>query len=117
MRDLKMQPEAFVYRFFDFDGALLYVGVTADIRQRWTEHKSSKPWWAEVIGWTVTPYETRAEAELVERLAILCERPTHNKTLGDHAHFKSGYPVYQARIDYCEQDDPIRFFHMIGDLR
>jgi hypothetical protein len=34
-----------VYRFYDAAGALLYVGRTARIENRFSEHRQEKSWW------------------------------------------------------------------------
>lgn len=35
----------FLYRFFDADGNLLYVGITWNPWVRWRVHRKEKPWW------------------------------------------------------------------------
>lgn len=67
-----------LYRFFDADGALLYVGITKNGAQRWHEHSKSKEWWGRVASTTVEHYDTRAAALDAERAAIVAERPLFN---------------------------------------
>ncbi len=71
-----------VYRLYGYDGALLYVGITANLAQRWADHANSKPWWPEVTRKTVVLYGSRREAELAEGRAIRSESPVHNKAMG-----------------------------------
>lgn len=71
------QPTA-LYRFFDADGALLYVGITADLEQRWTKHQSEKPWWPDVAEKTVAWHDDRPSALAAELEAIKTEAPRYN---------------------------------------
>jgi hypothetical protein len=65
-----------VYRLFDGDGQLLYVGSTNNPRRRWQALRSSKEWWPEV---------TRREVEWhsgdvwrIEARVIQQEHPLYN---------------------------------------
>jgi hypothetical protein len=68
-----------LYRFFDADGELLYVGITSVGGVRWSQHKSSKPWWPEIVTASLAHYETRTEAMAAESEAIRAEGPKHNR--------------------------------------
>ncbi len=69
-----------VYRLFDANGCLLYVGVTDTVTPRLYGHGRTQPWWSEVdvtrtsISW----FGTRDEAEQAEVTAISSEAPKHN---------------------------------------
>ncbi len=69
-----------LYRFFDADGALLYVGITHDIEQRWAAHERDKPWWPQVAERPVEWFESRRLALQAELKAIREEAPVHNVT-------------------------------------
>lgn len=69
-----------LYRFFNADGTLLYVGIANDPRTRWSCHAGEKRWWDEVEAKTVTWFATREEAEGAEMAAIVSERPLYNVT-------------------------------------
>lgn len=71
------EPTA-LYRFYDPGGALLYVGITANIAQRWEDHSADKFWWPRVARKTVMLYGSRKEALDAESIAILKESPIHN---------------------------------------
>lgn len=68
-----------VYRFYDTDGALLYVGMTCDFDNRRAQHLS-KLWWDEVDeSRTVTEqHHTKDCAQMAEAVAIAREQPRHN---------------------------------------
>ena len=71
------QPTA-LYRFFDADGALLYVGITANLEQRWAAHERDKVWWPDVAEKTVEWHGTRPAALAAELAAIKAEAPRYN---------------------------------------
>ncbi len=70
----------YVYRFYDVDGGLLYVGITRDMSQRFAAHRRDAKWWVDVASVTVEVTAGRAEAEYIEAVAILSERPAHNRS-------------------------------------
>jgi hypothetical protein len=74
-----MSERTAVYRLFDADGALLYVGISKSFGLRWQQHAHAQPWWPEVQRQTVEWRETRREAEEAETVAILSEKPRYNR--------------------------------------
>lgn len=70
-----------LYRMYDADGVLLYVGITNNMRRRWIAHKRDK-WWIDDVDDVVTEdYDSRYEASMAEQEAIRNERPRHNDML------------------------------------
>ncbi|MCU1616151.1 MAG: hypothetical protein JWO98_3691 [Frankiales bacterium] len=69
---------AALYRLFDQGGALLYVGVAANPRTRWSTHSKEKAWWCEVASKTVEWHGDRPTAEAAEVAAIVTEAPRYN---------------------------------------
>lgn len=69
----------FVYRAYDSDGALLYVGVTYNPPLRFHMHAKSSSWWADMAKVRLIVFPNRAYALEKEREAIWWERPVHNK--------------------------------------
>jgi hypothetical protein len=68
-----------LYRLYDDDGGLLYVGISYSAIARFAQHRASKPWIADVARIDIeTHYVDRAEIERIERQAIADERPLHN---------------------------------------
>jgi len=67
-----------VYRLFDGEGRLLYIGITFNPRDRWNGHSGTKSWWKDVVRREVEWHETRAEAERAEVAAIRAEHPLYN---------------------------------------
>lgn len=70
-----------LYRLYDADGVLLYVGIAKDPEQRWQGHaySANSPWWPLVARKTVTWFPSREVADLAETEAIKDERPIHNR--------------------------------------
>ena len=67
-----------LYRFFDADGRLLYVGVSGNTESRWRQHAESKPWWPDVAEKTTEWLDSRPDALDAERAAIRTEKPLYN---------------------------------------
>lgn len=67
-----------LYRFFNADDLLLYVGITENVEQRWTTHAAQKSWWPEVANKTVEWCADRTEALAREKRAIVAECPLYN---------------------------------------
>ena len=71
--------QEFLYRLFDAEGALLYVGITWNPFVRWNAHKKSKPWWPDVAHADVYLCRDDADARAWETWCIKNLDPAHNK--------------------------------------
>lgn len=67
-----------LYRFYDADGVLLYVGISKHWPERLTQHRRDKVWWTEVARIDLEPFPTREAVLEAERAAIIAERPRYN---------------------------------------
>lgn len=67
-----------LYRFFDSDSRLLYVGITCRGPERWADHASEKGWWTDVARVTADHFPNRAAAAAAEVVAIRLESPSFN---------------------------------------
>ncbi|MBQ1118538.1 GntR family transcriptional regulator [Streptomyces sp. C3-3] len=67
-----------LYRLYNADDVLLYVGIASDPERRWKQHEEFKPWWPEVAKKTVEWLESRNAALTAETQAIRTELPRHN---------------------------------------
>jgi len=80
------QPEPFMrdensttlYRYYDSDNALLYVGISNKPGRRLQEHFKGQPWSGLIKKTDFEHFETREEAERAEIDAIKAEKPKHN---------------------------------------
>ncbi|MFJ7525154.1 GIY-YIG nuclease family protein [Streptomyces griseus] len=67
-----------LYRLFDAQDTLLYVGIAEDPKKRWAQHAADKAWWPQVSRRDVEWLSDRGLAEEAERSAIEAENPIHN---------------------------------------
>jgi predicted GIY-YIG superfamily endonuclease len=67
-----------LYRYYDNDGSLLYVGVSLGAIARLQQHRCKAEWFDEVAKVTIEKFGARAEAFAAEAQAIREERPVHN---------------------------------------
>lgn len=67
-----------LYRLFDADDRLLYVGIAGNPGRRFQQHASSKAWWGEVDHVELAHCADREAAGIAERHAIITERPRYN---------------------------------------
>lgn len=73
------EPTA-LYRFFDRDGQLLYVGITKDPKTRWDYHRlhAASTWWPSIASKQVQWFPERSAAAAAELRAIRTEAPLWN---------------------------------------
>jgi hypothetical protein len=67
-----------LYRHFDGDGRLLYVGISLSAIARLAEHKAASHWFWQIARIEVTAYATRSSALKAERISIQREKPLRN---------------------------------------
>lgn len=68
-----------VYRFYDADRRLLYIGMTGGTPyMRWADHRRSAPWWR-LVAYVSIDWIRDGSAASVEKAAIRAERPPFNK--------------------------------------
>lgn len=95
-----MRERTCVYRLYDANDGLLYVGITTDTAVRWQAHSTSK-WWPEVARKDVTWYAKRADAEAAEIAAIKAEQPAHNRAHADY-HPPLGTSTRELRANFAD---------------
>lgn len=76
-----------VYRAYDEDGDLLYVGISMNLDGRLAKHRGSI-WWPEVDEITVKWFDGREAAKSAERRAIAEEQPRYNITRPTHVRIR-----------------------------
>jgi predicted GIY-YIG superfamily endonuclease len=75
---------ATVYRCYDKDERLLYVGMTSGRMRRFFRHSSDKEWWREIVRLELAHFETVEQAKEAETEAIIKESPKHNTLHNRH---------------------------------
>jgi predicted GIY-YIG superfamily endonuclease len=71
------EPHA-VYRIFNHDGRLIYIGASYDPEARIKVHRREQSWGHEIASHTEVWYPTRREALAAEHRAIAAENPDYN---------------------------------------
>lgn len=87
-----------LYRHYDADGELLYVGISLSAVSRLSKHRKS-PWFQDIATITVENHDSRLDAEQAERTAIKIERPKHNVV---HAESRPSYKFMDLVMDCIE---------------
>lgn len=67
-----------LYRFFDGDGNLLYIGITNCLPRRLGDHERYKSWFSDVASVSVETFPNRESVLAAEKAAIRAESPMHN---------------------------------------
>jgi predicted GIY-YIG superfamily endonuclease len=77
VRTRALQPTA-LYRHFDADGKLLYVGISLSVVARLARHVNGSHWARQITMITIEWHSGRPEALAAEAAAIVAERPAFN---------------------------------------
>ena len=67
-----------LYRFYDAEGVLLYVGITKFFEPRLKQHYKNAEWFFETASVKLEHFQTRQEVERAETQAIEQESPRYN---------------------------------------
>jgi len=68
----------YLYRHYDKEGSLLYVGISLSAINRLSQHKVHAHWFEKITQVTIEKFESRKEAIEAEKKAIINENPIHN---------------------------------------
>ncbi len=74
----KARQETHLYRHFDKNGALLYVGISLSAVARLSQHRSRSNWFDSIARVEIEAFPTREAALKAERRAITEESPAFN---------------------------------------
>lgn len=85
-----------LYRHFDTDGRLLYVGISNDTLRRLCQHKERSHWFEQIARVDIEFFDSRDDALAAESAAIANESPAFNIRLG---FVRSVHPGNVARVD------------------
>jgi predicted GIY-YIG superfamily endonuclease len=106
MSDIEDSPKLVaVYKLFNSNGELIYVGKSVDLRERFSQHKNNSSWWGEVAEKTALYFDTEWEALAVEAELIQKESPKYNKSPGYGQHISTPKGAFK---DY-HRDSPMTF--------
>lgn len=93
-----------LYRFFDADGRLLYVGRTISPARRWREHEKNSPWFDAVANVTRQVFAAATDVDHAERRAIATEGPLYNIAFNPNA----SVPTAAALIPMPDEADSLQ---------
>lgn len=81
-----LEQETHLYRHYDAEGRLLYVGITKEIDHRTTAHEKASSWvdFVDVAGAKVITFPSRKKAKSAEKAAIRAELPLFNVSHNEH---------------------------------
>lgn len=82
-----------LYRHWDTDDNLLYVGISLSAISRLGQHEAKSHWAEKIAKVTIQQYPTRHEAIAAERIAIANESPAFNVAHADNDNFRSAPPA------------------------
>ena len=80
-----------LYRYFDSEGQLLYVGITGNIKGRQSQHAKKAEWFSQIANATYEHYDFRNDAFRAEAIAIRTEKPIHNIAMNNTQAEQSPY--------------------------
>lgn len=83
-----------LYRHFNEDGALLYVGISLSAVNRLSAHSRGAPWFSEIVRIEIEKFDTREAAHDAEKKAIAREKPRHNVQ-----HVPKPEPVIEKKLE------------------
>ena len=67
-----------LYRHFDEDGVLLYIGISLSSMHRLSQHQNASAWYGDIANMTIEKFDSREEVLIAEKNAIIEEKPKHN---------------------------------------
>jgi predicted GIY-YIG superfamily endonuclease len=76
-------PHTQLYRHFDADGVLLYIGISISAVSRLATHRCQSGWYNDITRVEIETFDTREDALAAEEAAIRAEKPLHNKEHND----------------------------------
>lgn len=79
MRASVKRERTALYRHYDAEGVLLYVGIAVSVVGRLAQHAKGSHWSSRIAQITVEWFDSREQAEDAERAAIVDEAPMYNK--------------------------------------
>lgn len=77
LAELDAVPTA-LYRHFDHEGRLLYIGVSMTVTGRTAQHETYAPWFQQIDHIKLEWFGSRSSAMRAEKYAIKSEKPLHN---------------------------------------
>lgn len=91
--------EEVLYRFFDSQGTLLYVGISRDWISRLGQHQKRADFFSAVAGMTLERFPDRESVVAAELTAIEKENPLFNRA--DNPNYRTWQTHFREVLDMC----------------
>lgn len=99
-----------LYRLYDADGRLLYIGISYSAIARFAQHKDRQPWIGDVCRIEIETHDiSRTEIEQMEADAIRSENPLHNivrrritgggRPAEKYGEYNHSWPAFHPKLD------------------
>ena len=89
----RLRQPSQLYRLFDHEGELLYIGISTNAKRRIYQHKCTADWAHLICKHTIEDFAIREDAISAEEAAIKAEKPPYNIKFSG----KSSRPAAPAR--------------------
>ncbi len=105
-----------LYRHFDAEDRLLYVGISLSAVERLRQHVARSGWAADIARITVETHPDRETAMKAERRAVEQERPIFNKALVPNGQVRMPFPdgFNESKYDGNHPELGAKFHDAVG---
>ena len=93
-----MSEHCELYRHFDKDGRLLYVGISLNSVSRLSQHKNVSRWYDQIVRIEIERFPSRKEALEAEAKAINEENPVHNTAIDGRVCWDDEYEAQRQKL-------------------
>ena len=97
-----LAPAHCLYRHFDSNGILLYVGISLNSAYRQEQHRKNSAWFYSIARIEVERFASRDEASAAERAAIKSEFPLFNLRLAHEKRIRAAKALRADRAKVKE---------------
>ena len=95
-----MAVDTNLYRHYDKDNTLLYIGISLNSIARLNQHKEHSDWFKDITVVKIETFYTRDAALEAERTAIIVEKPLHNV----HHNRAIKMPTYRQKYETARDE-------------
>ena len=105
---MMMELPYVLYRYFDDEGRLLYLGISGDYATRQGVHNSTSRWMPLAASSAINRYKTRGDVQKAEQEAVEAEHPLFNVQYNDTPDAKERLKAYLEQIGRLDLLHPRR---------
>jgi excinuclease UvrABC nuclease subunit len=97
-----------LYRHFDADGTLLYVGISVSVLRRLAQHVRGSHWTDKIASITIERFASEREAAKAEEAAIRSEKPLHNVRMSETPRTWPEFTEEESAREMAKLEDYLR---------